>query len=259
MFSSRGEYVCASAHAPGWHLTPAARLDRVDRGISRQAIVCGHVSWLLRSLPVCSKTTRCLYPVPGGCAQRLVCPGLRGFCAMAGFRLPRPYSSSSHRRWPPSSTLRCRRTSAHPRHRRPARCGPPGLLAYATDRCHHRPRAPSAVAAWLDGSHTRGAAAGLSRDRGWGHTLLAALAGALAAGDAYVADAQAPGTPRDWPQWGWRQEQSESDSPSGLQRTSRRGVPRGGVWAGSTAPACILILRRRIASPITFPRRKNVP
>jgi hypothetical protein len=48
--------------------------------------------------------------------------------------------------------------------------------------------------------------------------FLTALRGALAAGDAHVADAQHPGEPCAWPAWGWRQESSESTNNMGSTR-----------------------------------------
>jgi hypothetical protein len=57
--------------------------------------------------------------------------------------------------------------------------------------------------------------------------FLTALAGALAAGDAHVADAKHPGEPCEWPAWGWRQEISDSENEIGLHRITRAWRARG--------------------------------
>jgi Domain of unknown function (DUF927) len=62
--------------------------------------------------------------------------------------------------------------------------------------------------------------------------FLTALAGALAAGDAHVADAKHPGEPCAWPAWGWRQEISDSENDLGQHRitTTWRALGRCMGW-----------------------------
>jgi hypothetical protein len=57
--------------------------------------------------------------------------------------------------------------------------------------------------------------------------FLSALAGALAAGDAHVADAKHPGEPCEWPAGGWRQEISDSVNDLGQHRITTTWRPLG--------------------------------